>query len=128
MTGTKINQVYIGSCTNGRISDLRVAAEILKGHHLAEGVRGIVSPATTDIFKQALKEGLIEIFMDAGFCVTNPTCGACLGMSNGVLAKGEVCISSTNRNFNGRMGKGGMIHLASPASCAKAAIYGEIHF
>lgn len=128
MTGTKINQVYIGSCTNGRISDLRVAAELLKGHHLAEGVRGIVSPATTDIFKQALKEGLIEIFMDAGFCVTNPTCGACLGMSNGVLAKGEVCISSTNRNFNGRMGKGGMIHLASPASCAKAAIYGEIHF
>ena len=128
MEGTHVDQVYIGSCTNGRISDLRIAAQVLKGKHIADGVRGIVSPATTDIFKQALKEGLIEIFMDAGFCVTNPTCGACLGMSNGVLAKGEVCISSTNRNFNGRMGKGGMIHLASPASCAKAAIYGEIHF
>ena len=126
MKGTKVDQVYIGSCTNGRISDLRIAAQILKGHKIAEGVRGIVSPATPKIFKQAVDEGLISIFMDAGFCVTNPTCGACLGMSNGVLAEGEVCASTTNRNFNGRMGKGGMVHLMSPASAAATAIAGTI--
>ena len=126
MEGTHVDQVYIGSCTNGRISDLRVAASILKGHHLAKGVRGIVSPATPAIYKQALDDGLIAIFMDAGFCVTNPTCGACLGMSNGVLAEGEVCASTTNRNFNGRMGKGGMVHLMSPASAAATAIQGTI--
>ena len=122
MKGTKVDQVYIGSCTNGRISDLRVAAEILKGHKISEGVRGIVSPATPLVYKMALEEGIIKIFMDAGFCVTNPTCGACLGMSNGVLAEGEVCASTTNRNFNGRMGKGGMVHLMSPATAAATAI------
>lgn len=127
MSGTKIDQVYIGSCTNGRLSDLRIAAAILKGHKIADSVRAIVSPATPDIYKKALNEGIIETFLDAGFCVTNPTCGACLGMSNGVLAEGEVCISTTNRNFNGRMGKGGMVHLASPATAAKAAIYGYIN-
>ena len=127
MTGTKVDQVYIGSCTNGRLSDLRIAAAIIKGHKIADSVRAIVSPATPDIYKKALKEGLIEIFLDAGFCVTNPTCGACLGMSNGVLAEGEVCISTTNRNFNGRMGKGGMVHLASPATAARAAITGYIN-
>ncbi len=126
LAGTKVNQIYIGSCTNGRISDLRVAAEVLKGKHLAAGVRGIVSPATPKIYKMALDEGLLSIFMDAGFCVTNPTCGACLGMSNGVLAEGEVCASTTNRNFNGRMGKGGMVHLMSPASAAATAIAGTI--
>lgn len=126
MNGTKVDQVYIGSCTNGRISDLRIAANILKGKHLADGVRGIVSPATPKIYKMALDEGLISIFMDAGFCVTNPTCGACLGMSNGVLAEGEVCASTTNRNFNGRMGKGGMVHLMSPATAAATAIAGVI--
>lgn len=126
MKGTRVDQVYIGSCTNGRISDLRVAAAILKGHHIAEGVRGIVSPATPKIYKMALEEGLIDIFMEAGFCVTNPTCGACLGMSNGVLAEGEVCASTTNRNFNGRMGKGGMVHLMSPATAAATAINGTI--
>ncbi len=126
MTGTKIDQVYIGSCTNGRISDLRIAAEILKGKKLAAGVRGIVSPATPKVYKMALDEGIISIFMDAGFCVTNPTCGACLGMSNGVLAEGEVCASTTNRNFNGRMGKGGMVHLMSPATAAASAIKGVI--
>jgi 3-isopropylmalate/(R)-2-methylmalate dehydratase large subunit len=89
-------------------------------------VRGIVSPATPKIFKDALKEGIIDIFMDAGFCVTNPTCGACLGMSNGVLAEGEVCASTSNRNFNGRMGKGGMVHLMSPATAAATAIAGVI--
>ena len=126
MAGTKVNQVYIGSCTNGRISDLRVAASVLKGHRLADGVRGIVSPATPKIYKMALEEGLISVFLDAGFCVTNPTCGACLGMSNGVLAAGEVCASTTNRNFNGRMGKGGMVHLMSPATAAATAIAGTI--
>ena len=126
MKETPVNQVYIGSCTNGRISDLRIAAQVLKEHHLAEGVRGIVSPATPKIYKMALQEGIIDIFIDAGFCVTNPTCGACLGMSNGVLAEGEVCASTTNRNFNGRMGKGGMVHLMSPATAAATAITGKI--
>ena len=126
MTGTKVDQVYIGSCTNGRIGDLRAAAAVLKGKKIAPTVRAIVSPATPKIYSMALAEGLIQIFMDAGFCVTNPTCGACLGMSNGVLANGEVCASTTNRNFNGRMGKGGMVHLMSPATAAATAIAGFI--
>lgn len=126
MAGTTIDQVYIGSCTNGRIEDLRDAASILKGRKLAEGVRGIVTPATPLIYEMALDEGIIKIFMEAGFCVLNPTCGACLGMSSGVLAEGEVCASTTNRNFNGRMGKGGMVHLMSPFSAAAAAVTGTI--
>jgi len=126
LAGTKIDQVYIGSCTNGRIEDLRAAADILRGKKIADSVRAIVSPATTDIYAQALKEGLIQVFLDAGCCVTNATCGACLGMSNGVLAEGEVCASTTNRNFYGRMGKGGMVHLMSPASAAASAITGTI--
>ncbi|OGR01709.1 MAG: 3-isopropylmalate dehydratase [Deltaproteobacteria bacterium RIFOXYD12_FULL_50_9] len=126
MTGIKVDQVYIGSCTNGRIEDLREAAGILKGRRLADGVRGVMSPATPKVFMQAMEEGILKIFMDAGFCVTNPTCGACLGMSNGVLAPGEVCASTTNRNFNGRMGKGGMVHLMSPLSATAAAISGVI--
>ncbi len=126
MTGEKVDQVYIGTCTNGRIEDLRQAAEILRGRTVADSVRGIVSPATPKIFQQALAEGLIQIFMDSGFCVTNPTCGACLGMSNGVLAEGEVCAATSNRNFNGRMGKGGMVHLMSPATAAATAITGVI--
>jgi 3-isopropylmalate/(R)-2-methylmalate dehydratase large subunit len=126
MAGTKIDQVYIGSCTNGRLEDLRIAAEVLKGRRISDSVRGIVSPATPQIYRQALEEGIIQIFMDSGFCVTNPTCGACLGMSNGVLASGEVCASTTNRNFNGRMGKGGMVHLVSPATAAASAIQGAI--
>jgi len=126
LEGTPVDQVYIGSCTNGRIEDLREAARILRGRTLATGVRGILSPATPKIYNQALSEGLIEVFMSAGFCVTNPTCGACLGMSNGVLAKGEVCASTTNRNFNGRMGKGGMVHLMSPLAAAAAAVNGKI--
>ena len=126
MEGTPVNQIYIGSCTNGRIEDLRIAAGILKGRKISPNVRAIVSPATPKIYAQALDEGLIKIFMEAGFCVTNPTCGACLGMSNGVLAKGESCASTTNRNFNGRMGKGGMVHLMSPATAAATAIAGVI--
>jgi len=126
MAGSPVDQVYIGSCTNGRLEDLRVAAAILKGSKIAPGVRGILSPATPQVYKDAAAEGLIEIFMEAGFCVTNPTCGACLGMSNGVLAEGEVCASTTNRNFMGRMGKGGMVHLLSPATAAASAIEGKL--
>ncbi len=126
MDATAIDQIYIGSCTNGRIEDLRIAAQVLKGQRISDDIRGIVSPATPQIFRQALDEGIIGIFMDAGFCVTNPTCGACLGMSTGVLAEGEVCAATTNRNFSGRMGKGGMIHLMSPATAAASAIAGKI--
>jgi 3-isopropylmalate/(R)-2-methylmalate dehydratase large subunit len=126
LSNVKIDQVYIGSCTNGRLSDLRVAASVIKGTKLAIGVRGIMSPATPKVFEDAMKEGLIQVFLDAGYCVTNPTCGACLGMSNGVLAEGEVCASTTNRNFYGRMGKGGMVHLMSPASAAASGITGKL--
>ncbi len=126
MSGTKVDQVYIGSCTNGRFDDLRIASEVLKGHKISPNLRGVVSPASPKIYSDALEVGIIKIFMDAGFCVTNPTCGACLGMSNGVLASGEVCASTTNRNFAGRMGKGGMVHLMSPATAAATAIAGVI--
>jgi 3-isopropylmalate/(R)-2-methylmalate dehydratase large subunit len=126
MAGTPIDQIYLGSCTNGRLEDLRVAAAILKGKKIAPNVRAILSPATPQVYKDAAAEGLIEIFMEAGFCVTNPTCGACLGMSNGVLAEGEACASTTNRNFMGRMGKGGMVHLLSPATAAASAVEGVL--
>ncbi len=126
MAGEPIHQVYIGSCTNGRFEDLEIAAKIIEGKEINPGVRAIVSPATPDIYSRALSAGIIKIFMDAGFCVTNPTCGACLGMSNGVLAEGEACAATTNRNFNGRMGKGGMVHLMSPATAAASALTGTI--
>ena len=125
--GTKVDQSYIGSCTNGRIEDLRVAASIVKGNRVASGTRALVVPATTDIWKQALSEGLIEIFSDAGFVISTPTCGACLGGHMGVLAEGEKCISTTNRNFVGRMGHPkSEVYLASPASAAAAALTGCI--
>jgi 3-isopropylmalate/(R)-2-methylmalate dehydratase large subunit len=126
MEGTPVDQVYIGSCTNGRFEDLEIASSILEGKTIHPNVRGIVSPATPDIYKRAVDAGIINTFMEAGFCVTNPTCGACLGMSNGVLAEGEVCASTTNRNFFGRMGKGGMVHLMSPATAAATALAGHI--
>jgi len=126
MQGTKIDQIFIGSCTNGRLEDLRIAARVVKGHKISDLVRGIVTPVTPKVYQQALQEGIIQTLLEAGFCVTNPTCGACLGMSNGVLAEGEVCAATTNRNFNGRMGKGGMIHLMSPATAAASAIAGHI--
>ena len=126
LKGAKIDQVYIGSCTNGRLEDLRAAAQVITGKKINAQVRGIVSPATPKVYADALAEGLIAAFLEAGFCVTNPTCGACLGMSSGVLADGEVCASTTNRNFFGRMGKGGMVHLMSPVSAAKAALAGYI--
>jgi len=126
MDGTPVDQVYIGSCTNGRLEDLQAAAAVLAGKRIDDQVRGIVSPATPKIYREALADGIIQTFMEAGFCVTNPTCGACLGMSNGVLADGEVCASTTNRNFNGRMGKGGIVHLMSPATAAATALAGKI--
>jgi 3-isopropylmalate/(R)-2-methylmalate dehydratase large subunit len=126
LRGTKIDQVYIGSCTNGRIEDLRAAAAVIRGKTAAPGLRAILAPATQDVYRKALEEGLIGEFAAAGFCVISPGCGACLGMSNGVLAEGEVCASTTNRNFFGRMGKGGMVHLMSPASAAASAIAGCI--
>jgi len=126
MGDVAVDQVYIGSCTNGRIEDLRAAARVLKGRVIADTVRGILAPATPQVYRQALEEGIIQTFLAAGFCVTNPTCGACLGMSTGVLADGEVCASTTNRNFSGRMGKGGMVHLMSPATAAATALAGRI--
>jgi 3-isopropylmalate/(R)-2-methylmalate dehydratase large subunit len=126
MQGTPVDQVYIGTCTNGRLEDLEQAAAVLKGRKLAPGVRGILSPASPKIFREAMDQGILAIFMEAGFCVTNPTCGACLGMSNGVLAPGEACAATSNRNFQGRMGQGGMVHLMSPATAAASGITGVI--
>jgi len=123
----RIDQVVIGSCTNGRISDLRSAAAILKGRHVAEGMRCIVIPATNRIYLEALKEGLIETFIQAGAVVSTPTCGPCLGGYMGILAAGERCVSTTNRNFVGRMGDTtSEIYLASPATAAASAIAGVI--
>ena len=122
-----IDQAYLGSCTNGRIEDLRVAARILKGRKVKPGVRMIVVPATKEVFDHAMKEGLLKIFSDAGAFVSGPTCGACLGGYMGVLAPGERCVSSTNRNFVGRMGaKDSEVYLASPAVVAASAIKGRI--
>ncbi len=122
-----IDQAYLGSCTNGRIEDLRIAASIVKGRKIAKGVRMIVVPATTDIWKQANKEGLLDIFMEFGATVSTPTCGACLGGHMGILAEGERCISTTNRNFVGRMGHPkSEVYLASPATVAASAVEGKI--
>ena len=126
-TEVKIDQVVIGSCTNGRISDLRAAAEVLKGRTLADGVRCIVIPGTQNIWKQAMHEGLFDIFIDAGAVVSTPTCGPCLGGHMGILAAGERAVSTTNRNFVGRMGHvDSEIYLASPAVAAASAVTGYI--
>ena len=123
----KIDQVVIGSCTNGRLSDFVTAAEILKGKKVAKGVRVIMIPATQKIYKDALKLGLLEIFIDAGCTVSAPTCGPCLGGHMGILAKGERCVATTNRNFVGRMGHPeSEVYLASPAVAAASAIAGKI--
>lgn len=122
-----IDQVVIGSCTNGRISDLREAASVLKGRKAAKGVRVIVIPATNDIYLQALREGLIETFIRAGAVVSTPTCGPCLGGHMGILADGEKCVATTNRNFVGRMGHtSSEIYLASPYVAACSAVLGHI--
>ncbi|HYA15091.1 MAG TPA: 3-isopropylmalate dehydratase large subunit, partial [Syntrophales bacterium] len=123
----KIDQVVIGSCTNGRIEDLRVAAGILKGRKVAPYIRLIIVPATQGIYKMALQEGLIEIFINANAVVSTPTCGACLGGHMGVLAEGERAVSTTNRNFVGRMGHAGSeVYLAGPAVAAASALLGRI--
>ena len=122
-----IDQVVIGSCTNGRIDDLRIAAEIFKGRHVKKGMRCIIIPATQAIYMQAMEEGLLKTFMEAGTVVSTPTCGPCLGGYMGVLAEGEKCVSTTNRNFVGRMGHvDSEIYLASPAIAAASAITGKI--
>ncbi len=122
-----IDQVVIGSCTNGRLDDLRIAAEILKGHKVKKGIRTIVIPATQKIYLQAMEEGLLKIFIEAGAVVSTPTCGPCLGGYMGILAEGERCVSTTNRNFVGRMGHvNSEIYLASPAVAAASAITGKI--
>ena len=123
----EIDQVVIGSCTNGRISDMRVAAQILKGHKVSDHVRCIVIPGTQQVVKDCLKEGLVDVFIDAGAIFTMPTCGPCLGGFCGVLADGERAVSTTNRNFVGRMGHtGSEIILASPAVAAASAIMGRV--
>lgn len=122
-----IDQVVIGSCTNGRISDLRQAAEVLRGRKVANGVRCIVIPATQEIYLQAMREGLLEIFVRAGAIVSTPTCGPCLGGHMGILADGERCVSTTNRNFVGRMGHiTSEIYLASPYTAAASAVAGKL--
>ena len=123
----KIDQAVIGSCTNGRISDLRAAARVLEGRRVAKDVRCIVLPATQKVYLQALEEGLLKIFIEAGAVVSTPTCGPCLGGYMGILASGERCISTTNRNFVGRMGAvDSEVYLASPAVAAASAVAGKI--
>ena len=127
LSGVMIDQAYLGSCTNGRIEDLRIAAHLMKGKKVKDGVRMIVVPATKRVFEQAMHEGLIKLFMDANAYVSGPTCGACLGGYMGILAKGETAISSTNRNFIGRMGhKDSKVYLGSPAVVAASALTGHI--
>jgi len=123
----KIDQVVIGSCTNGRLEDMEAAYKILKGHKIADLVRGIIIPGTMEIYKECIRRGYVEAFIDAGCIVSTPTCGPCLGGYMGVLAEGERCISTTNRNFVGRMGHvKSEVYLASPATAAASAITGYI--
>jgi 3-isopropylmalate/(R)-2-methylmalate dehydratase large subunit len=123
----KIDQVVIGSCTNGHISDLERAAEVLKGKHIAKGVRTIIIPATNQIYLEAIHKGLIDIFINAGAIVSTPTCGPCLGGHMGILAEGERCVSTTNRNFVGRMGAtSSEVYLASPYVAAASAVTGKL--
>ena len=127
VSNVRVEQAFIGSCTNGRIEDLRIAAKILKGKMVKDGVRTLVIPASQEVYRQAITEGLIEIFVDAGALVCGSTCGPCLGGHIGLLASGEKCISTSNRNFIGRMGsKEAGVYLASPATVAASAIMGRI--
>ena len=127
MEPIKIDQVVIGSCTNGRMEDMRKAAAILQGHTVHPDVRVMVIPATQKIYKQCIREGLLEIFVDAGCAVNTPSCGPCMGGHMGVMAAGEKCVSTTNRNFVGRMGHvDSLIYLASPEVAAASAIAGYI--
>jgi 3-isopropylmalate/(R)-2-methylmalate dehydratase large subunit len=123
----KIDQAYLGSCTNGRIEDMRIGAEVIKGRKVADGVRFLVVPASQKVFRQMIDEGIMQVFLDAGAFVSGPTCGACLGGYMGILAAGEKAVSSTNRNFIGRMGdKNSEVYLAGPAVVAASAVAGKI--
>ena len=123
----KIDQVVIGSCTNGRLEDMEAAYNILKGKHIAKGVRGIIIPATMAVYKECILRGWTTAFIDAGCIVSTPTCGPCLGGYMGILAAGERCVSTTNRNFVGRMGHvDSEVYLASPAVAAASGITGHI--
>ena len=123
----RIDQSFVGSCTNGRISDLREAARVLRGRRVHGSVRMIVIPATQSIYRQAMKEGLLDTFIEAGAAVSTPTCGPCLGGHMGILAKGEVAIATSNRNFLGRMGHTqSEVYLAGPAVAAASAVLGRI--
>ncbi|MFC1563014.1 3-isopropylmalate dehydratase large subunit [candidate division KSB1 bacterium] len=125
--GTKIDQIIIGTCTNGRLEDLQTAADILKGKKIAEGVRLLVFPASREVYLGALKRGIIQSISEAGGIIMNPGCGPCLGAHEGILADGEVCLSTSNRNFKGRMGSGeSKIYLCSPETAAASALAGEI--
>ncbi|HEX9861399.1 MAG TPA: 3-isopropylmalate dehydratase large subunit [Nitrospirota bacterium] len=125
--GIKIDQSVVGSCTNGRIEDLRIAAKVLKGHKVHPDVRMMIIPATQEIYRQAMKEGLFDIFLDAQAAVSTPTCGPCLGGHMGILAKGEKAIATTNRNFVGRMGHPeSEVYLSNPAIAAASAVLGRI--
>jgi 3-isopropylmalate/(R)-2-methylmalate dehydratase large subunit len=127
LSGVKVDQVLIGTCTNGRLSDLEAAAEILRGRSVAPGVRLLVCPASRKVYLRAMAEGLLQVFMEAGGLVLPPGCGPCVGVHQGILGDGEVCLSTQNRNFEGRMGNPkGCIYLSSPATAAATALRGHI--
>jgi homoaconitase/3-isopropylmalate dehydratase large subunit len=127
VVGTKINQALIGTCTNGRLEDLIIAGEILRDKKISKRVRLLVFPASMEIFARAMELGILQELVKSGAVIMNPGCGPCLGAHEGVLAPGEVCLSTANRNFKGRMGcKEAEVYLASPATVAVSSLYGEI--